>query len=324
MKHFFLLVTFFSHIIAFEDRSPLHNYVSGDAFRAICHFHYEEECSEFWHKPSPTRYLKIQELEILDNIKDGDLVFIQTHLVPYFVKHIHPKIEVSYFLVSHKSDCVVDERFIDFINDSKLVKWFAQNVNIKHEKVVPIPIGIPIKYWLFHYRTKNMDLIEKVKRMDFRRKNTAYLNVRVHTCEKERNCVRDFFQPQRFVTAPGKRNYRNYLKDLKKSRFCISPSGNGIDCWRTWEALMMGSIPIVCPYEKYTERRVVGDEFLYEDLPVIRVKFWSAVNQSFLDKEYARIRKMRQNYKKLYFPFWKDLIEKEVAEYHLSKLMSEE
>ena len=35
------------------------------------------------------------------------------------------------------------------------------------------------------------------------------------------------------------------MKDLQRSRFVLSPAGNGVDCHRTWEALLMGAVPIV-------------------------------------------------------------------------------
>ena len=311
MSKLIIAVLVLFNLFAAEDRSPLHNYVSGDAFRAISDFYYEEEFSEFWNKPSTSRYMLAQEIEILDNIEAGDIIFMQTHLVPYFAKSIHPKIEVPYFLITHKSDCTVDEKFLDLMNEPKLLKWFAQNPNIEHEKVVPIPIGIPIKIW-FTKRCKDQDVIEKIRELDVKRSSLAYLNINTRTCEKERKWVSNFFHKKNFINRRGKRRYPTYLKDLKTSRYCLSPSGNGIDCWRTWEALMMGCIPIIRPYEKYSERQVVGDHFLFEDLPVIRVESWEEVTEEFLDRKYEEMQLKKWNLEKLYFPFWRDLIFKEV------------
>ena len=38
---------------------------------------------------------------------------------------------------------------------------------------------------------------------------------------------------------------KRYRDLVGKSRFVLSPPGNGIDCHRTWEALFLGAIPIV-------------------------------------------------------------------------------
>jgi hypothetical protein len=36
-----------------------------------------------------------------------------------------------------------------------------------------------------------------------------------------------------------------YYSDIAAHRFVLSPEGNGVDCYRTWEALYLGAIPIV-------------------------------------------------------------------------------
>lgn len=36
-----------------------------------------------------------------------------------------------------------------------------------------------------------------------------------------------------------------YYQDIYKYRFVLSPEGNGIDTYRTWESIFCGAIPIV-------------------------------------------------------------------------------
>ena len=36
----------------------------------------------------------------------------------------------------------------------------------------------------------------------------------------------------------------SYYLNLKKSKFCICPEGNGPDCHRLWESLYLDVIPI--------------------------------------------------------------------------------
>ena len=52
--------------------------------------------------------------------------------------------------------------------------------------------------------------------------------------------------------------------------FVVSPHGRGLDCFRTWEALLMGAIPIV----KHSP--IDG---LYDGFPVVFVEDWSAINE---------------------------------------------
>ena len=63
--------------------------------------------------------------------------------------------------------------------------------------------------------------------------------------------VRDTFGPEwgdgevRITPEnPSKIRVPEYLRTLGQHRFVLSPRGNGLDAHRTWEALMVGTIPI--------------------------------------------------------------------------------
>ena len=62
-------------------------------------------------------------------------------------------------------------------------------------------------------------------------------------------------------------------KVMKEYAYVLSPFGNGMDCHRTWEALLCGCIPIV--------RSSVFDE-LFAGLPVLIVKNWSDISLELL------------------------------------------
>ena len=62
-------------------------------------------------------------------------------------------------------------------------------------------------------------------------------------------------------------------KVMKEYAYVLSPFGNGMDCHRTWEALLCGCIPIV--------RSSVFDE-LFAGLPVLIVKNWSDISLNLL------------------------------------------
>ena len=53
------------------------------------------------------------------------------------------------------------------------------------------------------------------------------------------------------------------------SKFTVSPPGIGWDCYRTWEAVLFGSIPIVIGSPAYSQ--------LYRDSPVMVVDDWTEV-----------------------------------------------
>ena len=60
-----------------------------------------------------------------------------------------------------------------------------------------------------------------------------------------------------------------YYSELKRHHFALSPRGNGMDCFRTWEALALGVIPII--------KRSGPFDRLYEGMPVLLVDRWEHV-----------------------------------------------
>eukprot|EP00543_Licmophora_paradoxa_P004713 CAMPEP_0202451842 /NCGR_PEP_ID=MMETSP1360-20130828/10182_1 /ASSEMBLY_ACC=CAM_ASM_000848 /TAXON_ID=515479 /ORGANISM="Licmophora paradoxa, Strain CCMP2313" /LENGTH=186 /DNA_ID=CAMNT_0049070505 /DNA_START=358 /DNA_END=918 /DNA_ORIENTATION=+ len=72
-----------------------------------------------------------------------------------------------------------------------------------------------------------------------------------------------------------------------KYRYGVSPFGYGLDCYRTWEMLWMGMIPIV---------RSSSLDSLYRRLPVIIVQDYNDLcrryddGSSYLDRAFAKIR----------------------------------
>ena len=65
-----------------------------------------------------------------------------------------------------------------------------------------------------------------------------------------------------------------YYSQLMRHHFVLSPRGNGLDCYRTWEALALGVIPII--------KRNGPFDRLYEGMPVLLVDRWEDVSLDLL------------------------------------------
>jgi hypothetical protein len=84
-----------------------------------------------------------------------------------------------------------------------------------------------------------------------------------------------------------------------KYAFVLSPYGNGMDCHRTWEAIILGSIPIIKSKEF---------KLMFEDLPVLNVENWTDINKKLLDDTIERFKTKIFNYDKLTMNYWKNII----------------
>jgi hypothetical protein len=94
---------------------------------------------------------------------------------------------------------------------------------------------------------------------------------------------------------------------MAQSKFVICPEGNGLDCHRTWEALLMGAIPVI----KHSTL-----DPLFEGLPVLLVDSWDQVTEEFLYAVYACMKTEHFQHERMFARYWLDKI---LAVHHAAK-----
>ena len=77
-----------------------------------------------------------------------------------------------------------------------------------------------------------------------------------------------------------------------------------MDCHRTWEALLLGCIPIV-------KRNALSP--LFDDLPVMVVDDWSTVNKTAMRNFYGQARQRQYNFSPLFLNYWNRCIKGDSA-----------
>jgi hypothetical protein len=97
---------------------------------------------------------------------------------------------------------------------------------------------------------------------------------------------------------PSKTNRLATWTKQAEYAFVISPHGNGYDCHRTWEALILGCIPIV---------KKSAIDVLYEDLPVLIVNDWKDVTAELLHETIECYKHTVFNFDKLHLKYWTDM-----------------
>lgn len=252
-------------------------YISGDTFRSIAHIIIDE-----LRMPIDTT-----------NIQNGDIIFLKTEMLDFFFTHVHPQIEHHYLLITHNSDFPSPGKYAHMLDDSKLVAWFAVNTDMAyHPKLISIPIGLTNRY-LPSGNTSVIDsLIAQLPKV---KKNILLCaNFLTHT-NSERSIIKQLFANKAFCYHPENKPWDHYLHDIARSKFVLSPHGNGLDCHRTWEALLMGSIPVV---------KKSSLDSLYEDLPVLIVNDWQEITEDLLTQKYREISKKKYTREKLYAAYW--------------------
>jgi len=237
--------------------------------------------------------LRIEARRCVRRLTLARSVFLYTHLLPFFIEDIVPHLRRPFVLVSHNSDCHVTDRFEPLLENQNLQHWFAASAVISHAKLDCLPIGLANAQW------PHGDLAALRREMARDRPKTrdAYVNFSTHT-HPSRSAILDLLRARGFPITSPNLPYESYLGELAAHRYCISPIGNGIDAHRTWEALLLGVVPVVPSEIART----------FPELPMLGVSAWSDVTPRFLDDAYARFENGKFDLRRLQLSWWRERI----------------
>jgi hypothetical protein len=233
-------------------------------------------------------------------IKSGDIVWLPCRLVKEFYRQVLPHVQQPFVLVLNQGDpsfpsesgLSPEEIELLFASD-KIIHIFARNCDRpRHPKISLIPIGLD--YHTIAYKGEHGGWgeagtpAEQERQLKFilqglspthLRKKRAFVDFQLaDTMRGEHRRDLQFGEDRtsifRRLLATGLVDYGPWMRRSQlwttkgQYAFSISPPGNGLDCHRTWEDLILGCIVIV---------RSSTIDALYEGLPVVIVKDWSEV-----------------------------------------------
>jgi hypothetical protein len=250
------------------------------------------------------------------NLKDGQTVYICSSAIPNFISVILPNIRTRFILVTGDSDenCPNElfrsqDEFTMFIESDKIIHWYSQNCIRTHPKLTQIPIGMdyhtmatkdhewgpkttPLEQERILFEIKQsakplqQRLVKAYSNFHFLM-NTKYANDRIDAINKiPKSCV--FYEPKKVTRI-------NTWKTQSEYAFVISPHGNGFDCHRTWEAIALGTIPIV---------KTSPLDPLFEGLPVWIVNDWNQINNVSLEEKIEEFKSSTFNLEKMQLSYW--------------------
>ena len=208
--------------------------------------------------------------------------------------HVNPAANVMFKLDHHMSS---DTKIPDNIK-----KIYSANVDVRHPKVVGMPRGLENFHQLTHLQ-KPQKIIETMN-SDIERTKLLYVNHNIDTNVYDRKEPYEIFKNNNWCTIESGKNGSNFDKfilQMRSHKFILSPDGNGIDCHRTWESLLIGTVPIV--------QRHVFTEELSKDLPILIVDDWQEITEEYLNEKYEELCKKEWKYDKLKLSYWKNKIE---------------
>ncbi|MBI9086557.1 MAG: hypothetical protein JEZ11_23370 [Desulfobacterales bacterium] len=242
--------------------------------------------------------LVVDRAEQLEPVKEAEVIFVYTHLLEAFFEKIVPRLTRPFILMSHNSDHVVDGRFVPYLADPRLFKWFAQNTAADHKKLVPLPLGVANSQWA-HGR---LDLLHRAAYRKGPKTGFVYMNFDARTNPAQRQPVFDRLKNHPLVTVSAGLGYEAYLNELASHHFCICPPGNGLDCHRIWECFYLGVIPVVS-----SECRLRG----FDSLPILYVDDWGRLDADFLKDAYRQMARRPVRFERADLGHWRSVIDRE-------------
>jgi hypothetical protein len=243
-------------------------FITGMGYRKKCDFIYDE----FYQ-------FDINKVNQFDGMK----IFVKTDMLDDFKSIIIPNIKNKFILYTHNSDLSIDDSYLSIMNNDYLLKWYGQNINFFHDKLFSIPIGIANRRWSHG----DVGILQNIINENNIKTNIVYCNIDVNTNISERSSCLESIYPIKNSIKVG---FEEYLRNVSKSYFIISPNGNGIDCHKTWESLYLKSIPIVT--------NSINISF-YKDYPILIIDKWSDLKNISLDENlYNKIMEKYKNFNK--------------------------
>ena len=175
---------------------------------------------------------------------------------------------MKFIIFTNLEDTPTDEDIFDAI--PKNVLCISAVNAIEHgDKVIPAPYGV-------QRRMSRLDTrIEQLKNAmgkDLDPPLQFYINHNDNS-HPERVGLKDLFR--NWATVEDQRvDYTNFLLNLARHKFVLSPRGNAIDCHRHWEVLYMRRVPVM--------KRHPYLEELFKDYPVLFVDKYSDITKDLL------------------------------------------
>eukprot|EP00667_Euglena_gracilis_P013355 EG_transcript_13774 len=237
--------------------------------------HQSTELFSCWHLPQLMVYdFHVKTAQGRD-VQNRSLLYMSTASERHFkqLRQILAETTAFVFLLS----CNDEPLFPDWLlGHPQVLRVFAAHVPhaLRHPKVIPIPLGIK-KQWVTGIRLEQrLALSTRPTNFVFAKFSVKPPLLRV----KRRSLAVQALQAKGWLRSKSE-NKRvtpgEFYRQLRQSKFIISPPGNGLDTFRTWETMALGRVAVVLSGQLH-------EDVLFAGLPVVRVPSWPDLNASLL------------------------------------------
>lgn len=172
---------------------------------------------------------------------------------------------------------------------ANLTRWFVNNLDISHPRMELLPFGL------------NPDGIGKTLLPGFvgrPKKGLLYVNFQNYTTERVN--LKRFFRHSPWVTFREDANLPvdQFLAEVAEHKFVLSPNGNGLDCYRNYECMYLGSFPIL-------SRSHFSETLLSWGLPIVLAENFYGLTEESLENTWGQIKGRPFHRERVSLGYWR-------------------
>lgn len=268
------------------------------------------------------------------NLQRGDVVWCKCRFLPQFYHQIVPQLTDPIILVVSDGDesfpyesGLRRDEVEELINHEMIFHIFAQNCDYPtgSDKVTYLPIGMDFHsiaykgagWWgekgspleqeeVLHQMLTTFaptSLRKPRAFVDFQHKDTMHEYLQRHKqFGEDRTTIFNRLKKTGLIDHAGSLKRSELWRRKGEYAFSISPPGNGLDCHRTWEDLILGCIVIV---------KTCSLDPMYAGLPVVIIQDWDEITEANLQlwqDQYGDAFTNPSYREKLSYTYWRNQI----------------
>lgn len=217
-----------------------------------------------------------------------------------YVSEIFPLVvnsKYNHVLITTNCDFTLDEKFYS-LKPENIKAWFGSNVDIYRKDLISIPLGLQRIYG--GGISFDMTVIDKQLQKEKSINNLLYMCHKTSNNTSKREEITNYLSGKSYVTYKYGIPFAEYIQDVYNHSFVLAPDGNGIDTHRVWEALYLGSIPIV--------QRSYLTEHFSQSLSMLIVDNPEELTEDYLKEKLEYFKTQKYNFDALKLNYWKKII----------------
>lgn len=226
----------FTRKFGIHKRGSSYPFISGDTYKSLCNLVYRGNNTQIEQELVSNEFYSVNRIFLPLSLAEKFIGWVKSH-------HLDV---TNVDLIMHNGDIIPSSEDMSHLanrfRNIYCVNWMGNSKNIH-----PIPIGLENRK--LHTNGVPRDftkIIEAGIPVPESRKNQILVSFSLSTNLSERSTALELTSrfskiDLRFFQG----SISDYHQELLRSRYVLSPPGNGLDCHRTWEAIYLGCIPIV-------------------------------------------------------------------------------